>query len=64
MFMDSTFKSSKHFLTKRTRYLRRLTVFLVALSIVLGFGFGDMKPASAAGSLSPSLAYVQAMGKG
>jgi endoglucanase len=49
---------------KRTSYVRRLTIFLVALSIVLASGFGNMKPASAAESQSPSLAYAQAMGKG
>ncbi|WP_261301697.1 cellulase family glycosylhydrolase [Paenibacillus andongensis] len=49
---------------KRTRYLRRLTAFLVTLSIVITFDFGNLQPASAAESQSPSLAYAQAMGQG
>jgi endoglucanase len=43
--------------------IKRLTAFMVTLSIVFAFGFGNLQPASAA-EVSPSQAYVEAMGKG
>ncbi|MBW5445181.1 cellulase family glycosylhydrolase [Cohnella sp. CFH 77786] len=45
------------------RRLRSLTVCVLALSMVLGLGIGHLKSVSAA-AVSPSQAYVQAMGTG
>lgn len=46
----------------RKGFSRRLIACVLALSMVLAFGNGNLQPASAAGS--PSQAYVEAMGKG
>ncbi|WP_373231208.1 cellulase family glycosylhydrolase [Cohnella sp.] len=48
---------------KRTKWIRKLTALVVTLSMMLAFGFGNLQPVSAE-AISPSQAYVQAMGIG
>lgn len=50
---------------KKTKFLTRLTAFVITLSIALPFGIGRIQPVSAAESnKTPSQTYVEAMGNG
>ncbi len=49
--------------SQRKKFLKRVTAFVLSICLIAAFGFNSSKPASAA-AVSPSQAYVEAMGKG